>query len=276
MSVLVIANTQIRQDAAARYCLNDLHQASGGAKRNQPSDWLRLKQTQELVLEIQKSPEALRESPEALLKSEEAPVAYVNDGFGNGTYVVKELVYAYAMWISAAFHLHVIRAYDALVDGQGASVPPPVPVAATHRADVLVSATRTFAALARVGRTLRMGHARALAAANAATYRATGIDLVEEMGAHDLLSPASSSALLPANDPQVAVIAEWLQGRNGVSMREIFAGALDGAAAGHGEWTRVAGILRAMGWRNVRRRWSGGNAEHRWFRPDAELAVWQE
>lgn len=103
--VLTIANVAIRQDAAGRFCLNDLHRAAGGEKRHQPSDWLRLQQTQELLTELDNS----GDSRNYALSSE--PGRY------GGTFVGKELVYAYAMWVSPAFHLKVIRFYDTMVVG---------------------------------------------------------------------------------------------------------------------------------------------------------------
>lgn len=82
----------MRTDAEGRYCLNDLHRASGGEKRHQPSDWLRGKQTQELVAELEAGG-----IPQ---------IRGIESKQGLGTFVVKELVYAYAMWISPAFHLN--------------------------------------------------------------------------------------------------------------------------------------------------------------------------
>jgi hypothetical protein len=38
--------------------------------------------------------------------------------FGGGTFVCKELVYSYAMWVSVKFHHAVIQTYDAVVTGQ--------------------------------------------------------------------------------------------------------------------------------------------------------------
>ena len=98
MNQLTICNIQVRQDKDDRFCLNDLHKAAGAENKHRPSLWLENQQAKELIEEIQK-----------------AGIPAIKSKQRVGTFAVKELVYAYAMWISAKFHLHVIRAYDEIV-----------------------------------------------------------------------------------------------------------------------------------------------------------------
>ncbi|RYL22175.1 KilA-N domain-containing protein [Acinetobacter piscicola] len=111
---LVLGEFIIRQDEDGRYSLADLHKASGALKKHQPSNFLRVEQTQELIIEIEQGSD-MRSGDENDSSNMRSAVKVINGGNNRGTYVVKELVYAYAMWISAKFHLIVIRAYDALV-----------------------------------------------------------------------------------------------------------------------------------------------------------------
>lgn len=118
---IAIAHVTIQQDAEGRYCLNDLHKASGGVKHHRPSKWLATKQAQSLIAEINLEAR-IRASNSDEVRPEFGPhheaITSKKDGPFElrGTYIDKELVYAYAMWISPAFHLQVIRAYDALVN----------------------------------------------------------------------------------------------------------------------------------------------------------------
>ncbi|MFO1379160.1 MAG: KilA-N domain-containing protein [Chitinivorax sp.] len=132
-----ICNHAIRQDEAGRYCLNDLHKAAGGQNRHRPSLWLKNQRTRKLVGAINRA-EAAKAGNPALgqnqgLTSEASETGFsvtekINDlapvnivkGFDGdqGTYVCKELVYAYAMWVNPDFELLVIRTFDAVVQAQ--------------------------------------------------------------------------------------------------------------------------------------------------------------
>lgn len=108
---LTVCNTFIRQDAGGRYFLNDLHKAAGGHQKDRPKYFLENKETQTVIAAIIK-----KEIPPSEKINNLEPVTTVNSFTEEqGTYVVKPLVYAYAMWISPEFQLHVIEAYDVLV-----------------------------------------------------------------------------------------------------------------------------------------------------------------
>ena len=102
---LAIGNITIRQHDGL-FSLNDLHKAAGGEAKHQPALFMRMEQTQALITEIGNSTDSQS------FKTKE--------GRNGGTYACRELVIAYAAWISAAFHLKVIRVFLAVTAPQAA------------------------------------------------------------------------------------------------------------------------------------------------------------
>ncbi|EEX94344.1 phage-like protein [Vibrio orientalis CIP 102891 = ATCC 33934] len=97
------------------YSLNDLHKASGRHNKHRPSLFMQNQQIKELIQEIGSSSD-LRNG--YYTQSRNSCFAKYQGGKNQGTWVCKELVYSYAMWISAKFHLQVIRAFDQMVTQQ--------------------------------------------------------------------------------------------------------------------------------------------------------------
>ncbi|WP_244499043.1 KilA-N domain-containing protein [Vibrio atlanticus] len=110
MTTLTILANEIRT-LDGMYSLNDLHKASGANSTHRPNQFMRLTQTKELIDEITRCAD-LRISEN---QSSNSCFVSKQGGTNKGTWVCKELVYAYAMWISPTFMLKVIRAFDQLV-----------------------------------------------------------------------------------------------------------------------------------------------------------------
>ncbi|SUG65659.1 phage protein [Salmonella enterica subsp. enterica] len=121
-NLMVIDGIEVRRDVHGRYCLNDLHRAAGGEQKYRPKYWLDNKQTRELIEQLFTEggipPSEQNQSVSFFQGGSDtqnlgiAPVNTVRGGAEQGTYVCKELVFAYAMWISPSFHLKVIRTFD--------------------------------------------------------------------------------------------------------------------------------------------------------------------
>ncbi|EKG9986068.1 KilA-N domain-containing protein, partial [Salmonella enterica] len=121
-NLMVIDGIEVRRDVHGRYCLNDLHRAAGGEQKYRPKYWLDNKQTRELIEQLfteggippseQNQSVSFFQGGSDTRSLARAPVNTVRGGAEQGTYVCKELVFAYAMWISPSFHLKVIRTFD--------------------------------------------------------------------------------------------------------------------------------------------------------------------
>ncbi|WP_192483193.1 MULTISPECIES: KilA-N domain-containing protein [Cysteiniphilum] len=94
VSALTISTTE-----DGLFSLNDLHKMSGGEDKNSPRHFLRNKIIKELCAAIERQNGGI-------------PPFRKTSGVKGGTFACKELVYAYAMWISPLFHLAVIKAFD--------------------------------------------------------------------------------------------------------------------------------------------------------------------
>ena len=101
---LTLGNITVRQ-VNGLFSLTDLHRAAGGEDKHQPNLFIRNDQTKALVAEIAKGADSH---------------LFLNTAKGRngGTYACRELVIAYAAWISAAFHLKVIRVFLAATTPQ--------------------------------------------------------------------------------------------------------------------------------------------------------------
>lgn len=110
----VIINNHTIRCIDGLYSLNDLHKASGGENKHRPTFFLQNDETKALITEI----EAQNFDVENPTSKNTAVKIIRGRGKEQGTYVCKELVYRYAMWISAKFTLLVIRTFDAIATGK--------------------------------------------------------------------------------------------------------------------------------------------------------------
>ena len=145
-SELNIDGISVGMDSQGRYNLTDLWKLSGGEEKNKPALWLRNSTTQALILEIGEGA--------ALLTCK-----------GVGSFACKELVYSYAMWISPAFHLKVIRGYDAVRNN------------AIQQPNAIAPALDLIASAIEIGQVLGVDERNSLKAIRTEVKKMTGVDL---------------------------------------------------------------------------------------------------
>jgi hypothetical protein len=107
MKELIINDIEIKKDDSGRFSLNDLHKSAGGNKKYEPYKFMRSESFKNVV---------------DILKHQNRgfnPVSKRQGRYGGGTWICKELVYKYAMWVSAEFEVKVIQTFDKAINNNG-------------------------------------------------------------------------------------------------------------------------------------------------------------
>ncbi len=99
---LVVNGVDVRVDVAGRYCLSDLHKASGKIPKHRPHQFLRIKKARNLIKQVES----------------ETGLHAVAVEWAVNSYAVKDIVLAYAHWISPLFYSAVIHACGGRAGGQ--------------------------------------------------------------------------------------------------------------------------------------------------------------
>ena len=188
-----IGDVVIEVDQAGRYCLNDLHKAAvangSNERTKEPGKFLASPPTVDLIKEL-RTTQILGD----LLATPIEPIV-VTPGRNGGTFVCRELVYAYAMWCSAKFHLQVIRTFDAVTTAQ-LEAPAPLPRRAVGKSPVLAAAGMV-PALVRALRACGIEKNAAALGANQIATAETGVNLLAMAGHTHLVSPTQEICYTP-------------------------------------------------------------------------------
>ena len=106
----IIAGVEITTDAEGRFNLNLLHKASGENSNKAPAQWMRTKQAQEFIAEVEK---------------QTMQICTVSaEGRNGGTFAHELIAVEYAGWISASFRIKVNQTF---IDYRTGNLKPAIP-----------------------------------------------------------------------------------------------------------------------------------------------------
>lgn len=111
---LVINNIEVTSNEDGLYSLADLWRGASNKRAKSPSEWMRYDSFASKVTYLELYFESLCSTGNPVQQKQQV-ISKNEHGY---TYVCKELVYSYAMWISDKYHFEVITAFDNLVNGR--------------------------------------------------------------------------------------------------------------------------------------------------------------